>query len=317
MSSSGGKKSSTPMRSAEALVVAVVMIFGSEGSELVITKEFVCSHISPSSIAYALDASCRCLKSKRKQLAAQGLHNLRAEPGRFVGFHGPYSSTYAVMLDPQRYGQQDRLVHSINVTFDDDDYIVGAPPGRAATPAAYDTVPQPGAQAEEAQRGPSNPPLQAIDNRCRNRLCALNRYHQCQTSRTVHYIVSQAQQRHRHQEYFDLDDPNTQTWFTHEGSPQPRPRPTYTYAIRKQAMCNMIMSDCNSTDADYAECMHILTTLQPRYSTYTEMSCVLAAHSQKDMDWKLALQGPDRDRVITALESELSSLQDTILTRVT
>ena len=32
-------------------------------------------------------------KSKRKQLAAQGLHNLRAEPGRFVGFQGPYSST--------------------------------------------------------------------------------------------------------------------------------------------------------------------------------------------------------------------------------
>lgn len=76
------------------------------------------------------------------------------------------------------------------------------------------------------------------------------------------------------------------------------------------------MSDCNSTDADYAECMHILTTLQPRYSTYTEVSCVLAAHSQNAMDWKLALQGPDRDRVVTALENELSSLQDTILTRV-
>ena len=99
-------------------------------------------------------------ESKRKHLAAQGLHNLRAESGRFVGFHGPYSSTYAVMLDPQRYGQQDRLAHIINVTFDDEDYIVGAPPGRAAAPAAYVTVPQPGAQAEEAQRRPSNPPLQ-------------------------------------------------------------------------------------------------------------------------------------------------------------
>ena len=41
ISSSGGRKSSTPIRSAEVLVVAVVMIFGSEGSELVITKEFV------------------------------------------------------------------------------------------------------------------------------------------------------------------------------------------------------------------------------------------------------------------------------------
>ena len=40
MSSSGGKKSSTAIRSAKVLVVAVVMIFGSEGSELLISKEF-------------------------------------------------------------------------------------------------------------------------------------------------------------------------------------------------------------------------------------------------------------------------------------
>jgi hypothetical protein len=61
-----------------------------------------------SSIAKLQRPCTRCFvqvpKSKRKQLAAQGLNNLRAEPGRFVGFHGPYSSTYAVMLDPQRYG---------------------------------------------------------------------------------------------------------------------------------------------------------------------------------------------------------------------
>ena len=38
-------------------------------------------------------------KSKRKALAAKGLHNMRGEPGRFVGFHSPQSSTYAVMLD--------------------------------------------------------------------------------------------------------------------------------------------------------------------------------------------------------------------------
>ena len=63
-------------------------------------------------------------KSKRKKLAAQGLENLRAEPGRFVGFHGPYSSTYAVILDKQVPGQQDRLVHSRNVSFNDEDYIM-------------------------------------------------------------------------------------------------------------------------------------------------------------------------------------------------
>jgi site-specific DNA-cytosine methylase len=62
-------------------------------------------------------------KSKRKQLAARGLHNVRAEPGRLVGWQGLFSSTYAVLLDAQYEGQQDRLVHSIDVTFNDADFI--------------------------------------------------------------------------------------------------------------------------------------------------------------------------------------------------
>ena len=43
-----------------------------------------------------LHRPCTCCfvqvqKSKRRQLAAQGLHNLRAESSRFIGFHAPYS----------------------------------------------------------------------------------------------------------------------------------------------------------------------------------------------------------------------------------
>ena len=63
-------------------------------------------------------------KEKRRALAVHGLHNLRAEPGRLVGFHGPYSSTYAVMLDKLPGGVRDRLVHSRNVTFNDEDYVI-------------------------------------------------------------------------------------------------------------------------------------------------------------------------------------------------
>ena len=57
-------------------------------------------------------------KSKRKALAKKGLHNLRAEPGRFVGFQSLFSHTYAVILD----GPTRPLVHSVNVTFDDANY---------------------------------------------------------------------------------------------------------------------------------------------------------------------------------------------------
>jgi hypothetical protein len=59
--------------------------------------------------------------------------------------------------------------------------------------------------------------------------------------------------------------------------------------------------------------MHILKTLKPRYSTYTEMAHMLAIHSQKDVDWNLALNGPDADKAMTALEHELTS---TILTGI-
>ena len=63
-------------------------------------------------------------KEKRRQLAVQGLHNIRAEPGRLVGFQGSYSSMYAVMLDNPREGSGDRLVHSRKVSFNDDDYVM-------------------------------------------------------------------------------------------------------------------------------------------------------------------------------------------------
>ena len=62
--------------------------------------------------------------------------------------------------------------------------------------------------------------------------------------------------------------------------------------------------------------MHILKTLKPRCSTYTEMAHMLAVHSQKDMDWNLALKGPDADKAMTALENELTSLTSRILTEI-
>ena len=83
-------------------------------------------------------------KSKRRALAKKGLHNLRAEPGRVVGFQDMFSNTYAVILDSPPHP----LVHSINVTFDDSDfttrpgiYIPGVPPSQLNFQA--------GAQSEE------------------------------------------------------------------------------------------------------------------------------------------------------------------------
>ena len=51
-------------------------------------------------------------RQKRKQLAGKGFID-RAEVGRLMGFHSPFSSTYRVLLS------ENRVVHNINVTFDD------------------------------------------------------------------------------------------------------------------------------------------------------------------------------------------------------
>ena len=71
------------------------------------------------------------------------------------------------MLDKQHTGQQDRLVHRINVSFDDTDYVIDAPAAHPAAPPQH-MVPPPGAQAEEANHsnqdsevhGPLSPPSQ-------------------------------------------------------------------------------------------------------------------------------------------------------------
>ncbi len=65
-------------------------------------------------------------KSKRKALANKGVLNVRGEDGRFVGFHDPFSSTYAVLLGGNR------LVHSLNVTFNDANHSVN--PSQAQQP---------------------------------------------------------------------------------------------------------------------------------------------------------------------------------------
>ena len=46
-------------------------------------------------------------------------------------------------------------------------------------------------------------------------------------------------------------------------------------------------------------------------------SATLAAHAQKDMKWEKALQSEDKAKAMAALDKELNSLQQTILTQVT
>ena len=238
-------------------------------------------------------------REKRKQLAAQGLHNVTAEPGRLVGFHGPYSSTYAVMLDTPHEGSNDRLVHSRNVSFNDDDYIM------------------PRAQRQQQRYGSTVIDAAAAtagSEEASEEICGSNAESEPAGSAepTEHRPVPNRDEHF--DEYFDTKDPKNHPWFTHAGSPAQRPRPSYNKmcsVMKEQAMA------CLVTEAlDIEECMKILFTAVPRHEVNTRLTQVLAAHSQTDMDWNKALSGPDRDKVITALENEMESLQATILTEM-
>ena len=205
-------------------------------------------------------------KSKRKQLASKGIHHMRARPGRSVGFHSPYASTYAVMLDPQYKGQQDRMVHSINVTFDDADFTIDELPQAPSQPPASPEIDAryPRAPAEEAndechdedQSSSQNPLYSQLGTPIPNR-----------------------------DEYYEWDESSSTPWFTHAAeSTGSRPRPSYNkmcVVLKEQAMCNIIMA---TKSQHFDECMKILTVALPRHQTNTRIAHVLALHAQKDID---------------------------------
>ena len=110
-------------------------------------------------------------KSKRVALAKKGLHNLRGQPGRFVGFQSLLSSTYAVMLDEDVDHKlpSNTLVHSTNVTFDDTNYTAGSAPDAVSDMAHHFHYPGPavhsrGSAPEEANDDSNLSPQQVDPN---------------------------------------------------------------------------------------------------------------------------------------------------------
>ena len=61
----------------------------------------------------------------------------------------------------------------------------------------------------------------------------------------------------------------------------------------------------------------VCNATNPDYATLQEASRVMAVSAQHDMSWKKILESDDRQAAVDALEAEMKSLQETILTRVT
>jgi predicted component of type VI protein secretion system len=65
--------------------------------------------------------------------------------------------------------------------------------------------------------------------------------------------------------------------------------------------------------------MHGTRQMQVKPIMYRDAAYVLAlkaTQTTKDMDWAAALAGPDANKAVEALQLEMKSLQETILTRI-
>lgn len=237
-------------------------------------------------------------KQKRKALIKQGIR-VRAEEGRFLGFQSPYSTTYRVLLTGNR------LVHSINVTFDDSNFTADASTPAPAGGSVTLPLPlaAPGVQSEEASQEPTptvSPQMELTDG------------FQVPNVHIEHCDLFD-QAAAPSPESFDLDDPEMQAWQTHAGSPQPRPRPSYTFLCEVEASVFLAQpaADESITAALRDFCMSTSGSIDQGVITYATR--YLAMVAQKDISWKKALAGAECDKAIAALLAEKASLLDTIL----
>ena len=245
-------------------------------------------------------------KQKRKQLMKKGILG-RAEEGRFLGFQAPYSSTYRVLLTGNR------LVHSINVTFDDSNY-------REVADAPMQSPPKDGADVQFPMSAPNV--ARGVQSEEANTF----------NPNDLPYGFKQPTVRIEHCDLFDklpqpspptplpeFFDPDDDAWKTHADSPQARPRPSYNFLCSVENAVMQIELSPAEADSSISNALQLLVDASSDvdYGAILDATRYLAMSAQKDMSWKKALAGPDRDNAIAALTAEKDSLLSTILEPIT
>ena len=279
-------------------------------------------------------------KSKRKALAAQGLHNTRGETGRLVGFHSPFSSTYAVMLDGNR------LVHSLAVAFNDANFNVAH---TVPLPVAQGpTILLPGGvQSEEANLRPTDMQIHGASSYTPQSNPLYSNSDRWSSDGWIdkslgEFGVSPPQIEseepwptppagHAPSKY-GYHDPDDDAWRHTQQALRGRPRPSYQGMHVTEAAKVFLsrITDCIESESEeqgsaiVKEAIDQLTEEGHNNSIdYGSIMCACfmlaeaATSSTKDMNWSKALRTDDRDRIIDALESEINSLEGSILEELT
>jgi hypothetical protein len=249
-------------------------------------------------------------KAKRSFLQQQGNID-RAEPGRLIGYHSLYSTTYKVMLS------KNRLVHSSNVTFEPEDRTHISPREAAM-------------RDHSSARWPKLPASSPVTDEL---LPALD---ESTVSEDVHPVkLNPVRVNIEHCDLFDqfkddsqVDDeyfewtPGREEWLTHS-DPEAQLQPRQRHAPDRLAFLCAV-EDCAIAAEPGCECQQICNLVcsfvdNSKHVDHeaVRLACLhLAMVAHKDLCWSDILQTDDRDRAIKALKTEKDSLRSTILTPV-
>ena len=254
-------------------------------------------------------------KGKRSSLQAKGVYD-RAEPGRMIGYHSPFSSVWKIMLS------KNRLVHSYNVTFDPSDCVHISP----AQAAAADSI---GVKLQGKVAGtPQAAPEDDQDHLAQNEAggggdCDSDLPILPDARVNVEHcdLFNQFKDDALPDEYFEWTPERDGEWNTHADTPKPRPRPSYK---ANAARCNFLQSIADHCTSDGGDSCG-LALLVSEYVDSSEkvdhegvhLCCMhLALMAHKDMNWKEVLSTDDRKNALDALKKEQDSLYSTILERL-
>ena len=253
-------------------------------------------------------------KSKRKQMVKMGQPFARAEEGRFLGFQSPFSTTARVLLS------ENRMVHSINVTYDISNTVHGKfSSGPPMEEANKDEVDLPLSFSNSSKVKQDDDPVESSKTSPYVSIAPFS----TPSSSGIQLEETTAAPK---PDFYEWSPDNSPSWFPFEEEPQPRPRPSYvpqkasfvflTQLDRLERLTHDF--EVYNLKLDRAIKDFQTVSVKPDVGVHLAAASFLAHHTQKDMDWKRELSNPNtRDGAIRALEAELASLQSTILTKVT
>lgn len=253
-------------------------------------------------------------RQKRKQMAKHGFVG-RAESGRLLGFRSPFSSTFRVLLS------NNRVVHSVNVTFDDSNCNVETPlPSAPPTNATIEMQIHPAAQHLPIEGGTA-PPAQQSSSPIADAGTPSSPAMQSPyvSISPLADSLSPPIYTEDGQQYFDLDHPSQQEFWYNEEPPAPRPRPNYSFLVSEQY--DEVEKAHRLPEMDRAEGVTRVFALIARatsrsatdHGALREAGMFLALLAMKDLNWKKALEGERSAEVIESFHKERDSLLGTVL----